>query len=93
MKYESRVVKLYPVYSGHLGDRYISLGAQKALFSIFLFQWYFNKKYVEVAINDFTMHLIILKRFGRRKWRQKRKTTRQEEIQAKEETVYKSVFF
>ena len=35
-------------------------GAQKTLFKFF-FQLCFNKKYVEVAISDFTMHLIILK--------------------------------
>ena len=31
------------------------------LFSSFVFQLYSNKKYVEVAIKDFTMHLIISK--------------------------------
>ena len=35
-------------------------GAQKH-FSSFFFQLYFNKKYIEVAVNDFTMHLINLK--------------------------------
>ena len=35
--------------------------APKQHFSSFLLKLYFNKKYVEVAINDFTMHLIISK--------------------------------
>ena len=37
-----------------------SSGAQETLFKFvcFFFQLYFNKKYVEVAINDFIMHLI-----------------------------------
>ena len=38
------------------------------------------------------MHLIISKWFGRKKYRQKSKTMRQKEIEAKEETAYKSVF-
>ena len=53
----------FPVmYSGHLGDQSNSLGAQKNAFqALFFFQLYFNKEYVQVVINDFTMHLIILK--------------------------------
>ena len=50
-------------YSGRSGDRYTGLGAQtlppQNTFQVFFFQLYFNKKYVEVATNDFTMHLII----------------------------------
>ena len=38
------------------------------------------------------MHLIISKWFGRKKCGQKSKTMRQKEIEAKEETVYESVF-
>ena len=33
------------------------LWCTKITFKILFFQLYFNKKYVEVAINDFTMHL------------------------------------
>ena len=66
--------------SGCLGDRYTGSDAQalvsKKSFSSFLFQLYFNKKQVEVAINDFTMHLIISKWFRIQKCRQKRKTVR-----------------
>ena len=52
----------FPVmYSGHLGDQSASLGAQKNAFQALFFQLYFNKEYVQVVINDFTMHLIILK--------------------------------
>ena len=43
-------------------------------------------------INDFTMHLIISKWLRRQKCRQKRKTMRQEEVEAKEETAKESVF-
>ena len=78
-------------YSGRLGDWYTSLGTKKAPVSLF-FQFYFNKKYVEVAINDFTMHLIILKWLRRQKCRQKRKTMKQKEVEAKEKSVYESVF-
>ena len=34
---------------------------QKSTFQVFFCQLYFSKKYVGVAINDFTMHLVILK--------------------------------
>ena len=46
-------------------------------FQFLFFQLYFNKKYVELAINDFTMHLIISKWLRRKKYRQKRKRMRQ----------------
>ena len=78
-------------YSGRLGDWYTSLGTKKAPVSLF-FQFYFNKKYVKIAISDFTMHLIILKWLRKQKCRQKRKTMKQKEVEAKEESVYKSVF-
>ena len=67
-------------YSGCLGDRYTSLGPQtlvpKKHFSNFLFSVVLQQ-YVEVAINDFTMHLIILKWLKIQNYRQKRKTMRQ----------------
>ena len=52
--------------SGRLGDWYTDLGAQtlapKKAFLIFSFSSCISiKKYVEVAISDFTMHLIISK--------------------------------
>ena len=50
-------------------------GTQKTLFKFF----HFNKKYVEVAINDFTKDLIILKWLRRQKCRQKRKTMKQKD--------------
>ena len=48
-------------YSGPLGDRHTGLGAQtldlKKRFSSFLLDsFFFNNKYIKVAINDFTMH-------------------------------------
>ena len=46
-------------------------GTEITLFKILLFHLYLNKKYVKVAINDFTIHLIISKWFRRRKCRQK----------------------
>ena len=72
--------------TGSLGTQI--LVPQKTL-SSFLSQFYFNKKYIEVEINDFKMHLIISKWLKRQKCRQKRKTMWQEEVEAKEETVYK----
>ena len=53
------------------------LGCPKNTFQVFFFQFYFNKKYVEVSINDFKIHLIISKWLSRQKCRQKRKTMRQ----------------
>ena len=82
------------MYSGCLGDQDTSLGAQtltaKNTFQIFFLQLYFNKKYVEVAINNSTMCLIASKWLRRQKSRQKRKTMRQKEVKAKEETLQKS---
>ena len=52
-------------YSDCLGDRHTGLGAQalapKKHFSSFLFSAVFQQKYVEVAVNNFTMHLIFSK--------------------------------
>ena len=52
-------------YSDCLGDQYTSLGTnsgtQKIFFNLYSFQLYCDKKYVEVASNDFIMHLIICK--------------------------------
>ena len=83
-------------YSGCLGDHYTNIGTQdmvpKKHFLSFLFSVAFQKKYVETAIIDFTMHLIILKWLRRQKCRQKRKILRKKEVEAKEETVNKSVF-
>ena len=76
-------------YSGHLGGQTL---APKKLFPSFLFQFYINKKYVEVAINDFTIHLIISKWLRRQKCRLKRTTMRQQEVEAKEETIYENDF-
>ena len=45
-----------------------------------------------MVISDFTMHLIILKWLRKQKCRQKRKTMKQKEAEAKEESVYKKVF-
>ena len=52
----------------------------------------FDKKYVEVVVSDFTMNLIISKWLRIQKFRQKRKTMRQNDIEVKEEIVYESVF-
>ena len=64
----------------------------KITFQFLFFQLYFNKKYVEVAINDFTMHQIISKWLGGQKCRQKKRTMRQKYFEKKEEIVYESVF-
>ena len=65
----------------------------KNTFYVFFFQLYFNKKYVEVAINYFTMNLIILKWLKKQKFRQKRKTMRPKKVKVKEITVCQSVLF
>ena len=83
-------------YSDCLREWYKGLGDQnlapKKLFKFTFFQLYFNKKYVEVANNDFTMHLIISKWLRRQKCRQKKKTMRQKEVRTKEQTVDENVF-
>ena len=77
------------MYSGHLGDQYVSLDAlilaPKKHFSSFRFQLYFKKKKnVAVAISDSAMHLIILKWLRRQKCRRKRKRRRQEDQKKKQ---------
>ena len=62
-------------------------------FQILFVQLYLNKKYVKVAINDFPMHLIILKWLGRQKCRQRRKTMRQKGVEAKEEIADNDISF
>ena len=83
-------------YSDCLGDRYTGLGAQtlalKRYFSIFLFSLYFNKKCVEVAINDFTMHLIILK-WLRRQNADRRATHRHSKMQKRKKKLSSNFFF
>ena len=54
----------------------ILVWAPKKILS-FLFQLYFNKKFAEVTVNDFIMHLIILKWLRIQKCRQKRIAMRQ----------------
>ena len=51
----------------------------------------FNKKYVEVAINDFTMHLIISNYFNEKMLTEEKKNETKI-FKAKEEIVYQSVF-
>ena len=60
-------------------------------FQVLLFQFHFNKKIVEVVINDFKVYVIILKWLRGPKCRQ-RKTVRQKDIKAKERIIYKSLF-
>ena len=43
-------------------------------------------------ISDFAMNLVVPKWLRRQKSKQKRKTVRQKEVEAKEETVYEGVF-
>ena len=83
-------------YLGCLGDQYTGLGghsvAQEALFRCFFFQLYFNKKYVDVVIDNFTMHLIISKWFRIKKNADRREKEWEKEVKAKEETVKESFF-
>ena len=85
--------KIPATYSGCLGNQYTSLGTQtqKALFKFFS-PLYFNKKYVQEEIDDFTMHLIISKWLQGQKYWQKRKTIKQKEVQRKEETVWECFY-
>ena len=72
----------------HSGDWYTSLHKlwhPKNPFQDLFFQLHFNKKYVEVAINDFTMHLVVSKWLRRQKCRQK-------DVKMKEKIVYQNVF-
>ena len=71
----------------------IPVWAPKKQFSSFFIQFCFNIKYVEVMINDFTVHLIIWKWLRRRKCRQKREKMKPKDVEAKEETVYESDLF
>ena len=61
-------------------------------FQVLFFQLYLNKNYVKIAINDFTVDIIISKWLRKQKCRQKRKTMRQKDVEAKEEIAYESVF-
>ena len=79
---ELRCVSFTVTYSGRLEDRYTDLDSQTLAFknqfsSVIFFQLYFNKKYIEMAINDFAMLLIISKWLRMQKCRQMRKRRRQ----------------
>ena len=65
----------------------------KSTFQVLLFQLYFNKKYVEVAINDFTMYLIISRWFRRQKCRWNRKTIDKKRLQQKKKLSIKVFSF
>ena len=53
--------------------------------------WY--KKYLEVVISNFTMHLIILKNLQKTKMpTEEKKKMKQNEVEAKDETFSESVF-
>ena len=84
------------MYSGHLGDQYSHLAPkfwyQKNNFKVLFFQLHFNKKYNEVGINDFIMHLLILKWLTRQKCRLKRKSMRQKDVETKDKIIFESVF-
>ena len=86
-----KLLHYYRDIFSRLGNQYTSLGTQT--FYVFFLQLYFNKKYVEVAINYFTMHLIILKWLKKQKFRQKRKTMRPKKVKVKKITVCQSVLF
>ena len=61
-------------------------------FQVLFFPSDLNKKYDEAAIRDFTMHQIISKWLRTQKCRQKRKTLRPQDVEAKEEIACESVF-
>ena len=91
------------MYSGCLGDQNIVLGAQtlapRKHFQVFFFSVVFQQKNIlNVAINNFTMHVIISKWLRIQKCGQKKKkhneveTKEETVIEANEETVTESVF-
>ena len=82
---------------GCLGDWYTGLGTQtlapKKHYQDFFVQLYFNKKYVEVAINYFTVHVIISKWFTRQKIQTEEKTIETKGVEVKEEIISENIFF
>ena len=64
----------------------------KKLFKFYFFSCISTKKYVEVTINDFTMHLIISKGLKKQKCGQKSKITRQKDVKVKEEIAHEKFF-
>ena len=66
-----------------------NLWSPNIIFQVLIFQLYFNKNVLKLAINNFTMHLIILKWLRRQKCRQKRKTMRQRDVKARKEIICK----
>ena len=71
-------------HPGRLGDRYTGLGAQtlapkKHVLGFLFSVVFYLKKYVEVVLSDFTMHLIISKWLRRQKWGQKREKMKSKE--------------
>ena len=77
MKHSSSCDKIFKTEASDVfrpfGRLVYRFGRPKNTFQVFFFQLYFNK-FVEVAINDFTMHLIISKWHWIQKCRQTRKT-------------------
>ena len=62
------------------------------VFSSFLFSVVFQQKISWSSDNDYSVYLIVSKWLRRQKFKQNRITVRQKEVEAKEETVYESVF-
>ena len=60
------------MYLGFLGDCYTGLSTQILMsentFQIFTFQLQFSKKFVELVINYFPMHLVILKQLSKQEY-------------------------
>ena len=69
LKYTAALIirNLSVTYPGCLRVRYTGLGARKTFFKFPFFSCISTKKHVKVAINDFTMHLIILEWLGMEK--------------------------
>ena len=84
------------MYWGCLGDWYNSLGTQilgpKKHFSSFLFLVAFQKKHADVAINNFTKHLITSNWCKRKKYRQKGKKWEKKPLKRKKILSPKKVF-
>ena len=67
-------------------------GAQKTLFKFSFFLIAFQQNIHWSSHNDFTVHLIIISKWLKQQNVDRKKTMRQNEVEAKKETVYRSVF-
>ena len=66
----------------------LKLWRSKSTYQVFFFQLYFNKKYIEVAINDFSVYRIISKWLRIKQNADRREKQWDKKVEAKEEIVF-----